>query len=33
MGVNEIEERVKEKRKGVEPASSLAIDSLMDCER
>ena len=32
-GVNEIQARVNEKRNGVEPASSLATDSLMDCER
>ena len=32
-GVNEIQEGVNEKRNGVEPASSLATDSLMDCER
>ena len=30
--VNEIRKRV-EKRNGVEPASSLATDSSMDCER
>ena len=31
--VSEIQERVKEKREGVGPASSLATDSLMDCKR
>ena len=33
IGVNEIREGVKEKRNVVEPASSLATDSLMACER